>query len=203
MLTTFSMAAARNFPLTLQATGARLGSPGEPRVLEHSSGELSLRTHTHSQSHRHILTLHYSTLHKARKSGQAQGKVGRTHVLLKTNVCCSVYWFLFTFQTRTVPSLPLVAKSPFLLHHPQEITYEKHQRRWKQNIFRLVEILLWLFIIKKKKFPYENTDKKRWQNIATKKKSVSCFYKSTSKHCLLVPYSSPCDLLCSGEPLAW
>lgn len=137
MLTTFSRAAARNFPLVLQATGARLGSPGEPSPLEHSTGELSLTTHPHKA----IVTLlcttyvlvyyvHNTELRTGRwreGQAQAQGKAGRTHVLLKTHVCCRVYWFLFTFQTRTVPSLPLVAKRPFLLHHPQDITYGQYR----------------------------------------------------------------------------
>lgn len=64
MLTTFSMAAARNFPLTLQATGARLGSPGEPTPPEHSSGEPSLKTHPHTAI---ITLLHYTTQSKAKR----------------------------------------------------------------------------------------------------------------------------------------
>lgn len=43
MLTIFSTAAARYWPVTLQATGERLGSPGEPRLAMPSS-ELSLVT---------------------------------------------------------------------------------------------------------------------------------------------------------------
>lgn len=123
MLTTFSMAAARNFPLTLQATGARLGSPGEPTPLEHSSGEPSLKTHTHVA----IITLLHHTEHGEENLVNLTAKSGRTHVLIKTHVCCRVYWFLFTFQTRTVPSLPLVAKRLFLLHQPKEITYRKQK----------------------------------------------------------------------------
>lgn len=48
--------------------------------------------------------------------------VRKSYSLLKMQVCCRVYWFLVTFHILTVPSLPLVASRPFLLHHPQVMT---------------------------------------------------------------------------------
>lgn len=42
--------------------------------------------------------------------------------LLKMQVCCRVYWLLVTFHILTVPSLPLVASSPFLLDQPHVMT---------------------------------------------------------------------------------
>lgn len=112
MFTIFSMAAAKYFPLTLQATGAKFGSPGDPRLFIHSSQVSSLKTDT--EGHKHHLS----------DTGLIRRKRG-THALLKTHVCCRVYWFLVTLQTRTVPSFPLVARSPFLLHHPHVITYKR------------------------------------------------------------------------------
>lgn len=54
MFTIFSMAAAKYIPLTLQATGAKFGSPGDPRLFIHSSEVSSLKTGT--ENHKHHLS---------------------------------------------------------------------------------------------------------------------------------------------------
>lgn len=114
MFTIFSMAAAKYFPLTLQATGAKFGSPGDPRLPMHSTEVSSLKTD--KEDHKHHISVGEEKSLIRRKRG--------THPLLKTHVCCRVYRFLVTFQMRTVPSFPLVARRPFLLHHPHVITYK-------------------------------------------------------------------------------
>lgn len=52
----------------------------------------------------------------------------KPYSLLKTQVCWRVYWLLVTFHTLTVPSLPLVAKRPFLLHQPHVMTWSNKRR---------------------------------------------------------------------------
>lgn len=62
--------------------------------------------------------------------------------LLKMQVCWRVYWLLVTFHTLTVPSLPLVASRPFLLHQPHVMTWVK-QRKTLFNVMLWLLLLLW------------------------------------------------------------
>lgn len=62
---------------------------------------------------------------------------GSTYNLLSTQVCCSEYCFFVTFHTLMVPSFPLVAKSPFLLHQTHVMTYKYQNNRDKTGIYNL------------------------------------------------------------------
>lgn len=58
MLTIFSMAEAKYFPVTLHARGDKQGSLGEPRPDMPSSEEPSLRTEEHTDETKAYIQLH-------------------------------------------------------------------------------------------------------------------------------------------------
>lgn len=135
MLTTFSMAAARNFPLTLQATCARLGSPGEPRLLELSSAEPSLKTHPH----RAIVTLllhtplHYRTRIKAawicsstRQSRKNSRPVKDARLLQSVLVLVHV-------PDSNSSIIPAGRQKPFLVTPSAGDRLREPRKQWKQH----------------------------------------------------------------------